>query len=133
MLQNVAKSRYTESGCKNYRNLSNFRQELESPKSWNLMGFSPRKYIPSSKTLYTVDLSNITFNYLRVDSSNYSCHFWNHKSFFTTQLLCIFLAQTSFTLDKNSPLKCNIWTFEWMGESSPNFSCHIWNHKPVFL
>ena len=38
----------------------------------------------------TVDLSNITFNYLCVDSPNYWCHFWKRKSFFTTQLLCIF-------------------------------------------
>ena len=52
-----------------------------------------QKYIPSAKILYTVDLSNITFNYLCVDSPNYLCHFWNHKSFFTTQLLCIFLVQ----------------------------------------
>ena len=41
----------------------------------------------SAKT-YTVDLSNITFNYLCVDSPNYFCHFWNHKSFSTTQLVC---------------------------------------------
>ena len=63
ILQNGAKFRYTKAGFKNYRNLSNFRQALESPKSWNLMGFCPKKYIPSAKT-YTVDLSNITFNYL---------------------------------------------------------------------
>ena len=66
-------------------------------KSWNLMGFCPKKYIPSAKTLYKVDLSNITFNYLCVDSPNYLFHFWNHKPFFTTQLLCIFLAQTLHT------------------------------------
>ena len=47
--------------------------------------------------------------------------------------LCIFLAQTSYTLDKNSPSKWNFWTFEWLGENSPNFSYHIWNHKLVFL
>ena len=35
-------------------------------------------YIPSAKTLYTEDICN------------FSCHFWNHKSFFTTQILCIF-------------------------------------------
>ena len=44
-----------------------------------------------------------------------------------------FLAQTSYTLDKNSPSKWNFWTFEWLGENSPNFSYHIWNHKLVFL
>ena len=36
---------------------------------------SSKKYIPSAKTLYTDDLSNITFNYLRENSPNYLCHF----------------------------------------------------------
>ena len=89
ILQNGANSTYTKAGFKIYRNLDNFRQAVESPKSWHLMGFSPKKYIPSPKRSYTVDLSNINFNYLCVDSPNYLCHFRNHKSFFTTQLLCI--------------------------------------------
>ena len=100
ILQNGAKFRYAKAGFKNYRNLNNFRQAVESPKSWNLMGFCPKKYIPSAKT-YTVDLSNITFNYLCVDSPNYLCHFWNHKSFFTTQLLWyLFSSNITFFLQK---------------------------------
>ena len=102
ILQNSAKPRYTKASFKNYRNLNNLRQAVESPKSWNLMGFSPKSYIPSAKTLYAVDLSNITFNYLCVDSPNYLCHFWNHKSFFATQPLCIFLAQTLHTFYKSA-------------------------------
>ena len=34
-----------------------------------------KKYIPLPKALYTEDLSNITFNYLCLDSPNYLCHF----------------------------------------------------------
>ena len=64
MLQNGAKFRYTKVGFKNYRKLNNFRQAAESLKSWNLMGLCPKKYIPSAKTLYTVDLYNITFQLL---------------------------------------------------------------------
>ena len=45
----------------------------------------------------------------------------------------LFLAQTSYTLDKNSPLEWNFRTIEWLGENSTNSSCHIWNHKSVFL
>ena len=71
-------------------------------KSKKLMGFCPKKYIPSP---YTVDLSNITFNYLCVDSPSYLCQFWNHKSFFTTQILCIFLVQTLHTFYKSCPWK----------------------------
>ena len=42
ILQNGAKFRYAKAGFKNYRNLNNFRQAVESPKSWNLMGFCPK-------------------------------------------------------------------------------------------
>ena len=55
-------------------------------------GLLSKKYIPSAKTLYSEDLSNITFNYLCENSADSLCHFWNHKSFFTTQLACIILA-----------------------------------------
>ena len=33
------------------------------------------------------------------------CHFSNHKSFFTIQIVCIFLAQTLHTIDKSSRSK----------------------------
>ena len=121
----VAKSRYTKVGFKNCRNLNNFRQAVEKLK---FDGLFFKKYIPSAKT-YTVDLSNIAFNYSCVNSPNYLCHFWNHKSFFTTQLLCIFLAQTLHTFYKNA----NFQTFHCSGYSSPNSSCHFSNKKSVFL
>ena len=44
-----------------------------------------------------------------------------------------FLAQTSYTLDKNSPSKWKFWTFEWLDENSPNSSCYFWNQESVFL
>ena len=77
-------------------------------------------------------------------STNSSCHFWNHNVRISQILhhcsvpwqitpLVFFLAQTSYTLDKNSPLEWDFQTFEWLGENSPNSSCHIWNHKSVFL
>ena len=64
-----------------------------------------KKYIPSAKILYTEDLSKITSNYCE-NSPNFVCHFWNHKPFFTTQLVSIFLAQKLHNFDKNIPLKC---------------------------
>ena len=70
-----------------------------------------KNYIPSAKTLYTEDLSNITFNYLCENSPNSLCHFWNHKSFFTTQLVYIISAQTLHTFDKNIPSKCKFSDF----------------------
>ena len=69
-----------------------------------------KKYIPSAKILYTEDLSKITSNYLE-NSPNFVCHFWNHKSFFMTQLVSIFLAQKLHNFDKNIPLKCKFSVF----------------------
>ena len=74
-----------------------------------------KQYIASAKTLYTEHLSNITFNYLCENSPNYLCHFWNHKWFFTTQLLCIFLTQTLHTFRKGSPSKCKFWDSPLLG------------------
>ena len=69
-----------------------------------------KNYILSPKTLFT-DLSNITFNYLCENSPNSLCHFWNHKTFFMTQLVNIILAQTLHTLDKNISSKCKFLDF----------------------
>ena len=91
----------TESGFKNHEE---FGQLLTS--SWTLIGHLYKKYIPSAKTLYTEDWSDITFNYLRENSPTDLCHFWNHMSFFTTQPLCIFLAQTSHIFYKSIPSQC---------------------------
>ena len=57
------------------RNLSDFRQAGGSPKSWNLMGFCPKKYIPWAKIFYTEEWSNFTFSPLCENPPNYLCHF----------------------------------------------------------
>ena len=100
-------------GFKNHmRNFDNFRQAVESPKTLKFDGLLLSiKYIPSAEKLYAEDLSNITFNYLHENSPNSLCYFWNHKSFFTTQLFCIFLTQTLYTFYKNSLSKCRFSDF----------------------
>ena len=86
ILQNGAKFiQKPTPGLKNHmRNLDNYRQAVESPKSWNFV----QNCIPSATT-YTEDLFDITFNFLHENSPNDLCHFWNHMSFFTTQPLYI--------------------------------------------
>ena len=111
ILQNGAKCmQKLTPGFKNIiRNLDNFRQAVESPKKLKFDGLLlPKKFISSAKTLYTKDVSNITFNYLYENSRNFLCHFWNRKPFFTTQLLYIFLAQSLHSFEKSSPSK---WKF----------------------
>ena len=78
ILQNGAKCiQKLTPGFKNIiRNLDNFRQAVESSKKLKFDGIlSPKKYIPSAKTLYTKDASNITFNYLYESSKNFLRHF----------------------------------------------------------
>ena len=67
LLQNGAKFIQNWQNFKNYmRNLDNFRQAVESPKSWNSVGYICIKTtFLHLKTLFT-DLSNITFNWLVV-------------------------------------------------------------------
>ena len=92
------------------RNLNNFRQAVKSSTNWNLMGFCPKNTFLQLKhyiqRIYLTLLSTTSKN-----SPNYLCHFWNHKSFFTTQLLCIFLSQTLHTFYKSSPSKCKFSDF----------------------
>ena len=89
----------------------------------------PKKYIPSAKTLYTEHLSNITFNYLCENSPNYLCHFWNDKPFFTTQLLCIMLAQTLHTFYESSPSKCQLLDFPLLGLKFTKFLMSSFKQK----
>ena len=66
-----------------------------------------------------------TFECSNRSSPNSSCHFWNHqaRAYSNSTLLfsvmkdnsSIFLAKTSYTLDKNSTSKWNFRTFEWLG------------------
>ena len=91
-----------------------------------------KKYIPSAKTFYTEDLSNITFNYLCENLPIYLCHFWNHKSFFPTQILCIFLAQTLHTFYKNSPSKCKFSDFPLLALKFTKFLMSYFKQKVSF-
>ena len=75
ILQNGAKFMQKEKltpGFRNHRrNLINFRQSSGKSKKLNLDGLLSKKYLPSAKTSYTEDLSNIIFNYLCKKSPNY--------------------------------------------------------------
>ena len=88
--------------------------------------------MPSAKTLYTEDLSNITFNYLCENAPNYLCHFCNHNSLFTTQLLCIFLAQTLHTFYKSNPSKRKFSDFPLLALKFTNFLMSFFKQKVSF-
>ena len=107
ILQNGGKFRYTKAGSKNYRNLNNFRQALESPKSWNLMGFCPKNTFLQLKHYIQwiyLTLSNISTTRVKIHQITYVI--FETISHFTIQLLCIFLAPILHTFYKSSPSKC---------------------------
>ena len=89
-----------------------------------------KNYIPSAKT-YTEDSSNITFNYLCENSPNSLCHFWNHKLFFTTQLVYIISTQKLHTFDKISHQSANFEIFHCSSWNSSHFSRYFSN-KVIF-
>ena len=92
------------------RNSDNFRHKqwkVQKVEIW-WATFVQKIHYPLAKT---EDLSNITLNYFCEHSLNSRRPFWNHKSFFTTQLLCIFLAQILHTFHKSSPTKCKFSDF----------------------
>ena len=108
-----------------------------SDKQWKVQKveiwwYFSKKYILSAKILYTEDLSNITFKYLCENSPNYLCHFLNHQSFFTTQLLCIFLAQTLHTFYKSSPSKFKFRDFPLLRLKFTNFLISFFKQKVSF-
>ena len=115
-------------------NLDNFRKAVKNPKSSNSMGLHLSKnYIRSAKILYVEDFSNITFNYLCENLPNYLCHFWNHNSFFTTQLVYIVLAQMLHTLNKNIPSKWKFSEISVLKLKFIKFLMPFFKEKWVFL
>ena len=111
---------------KSHEKFGEFQARSGKPKKLKFDGllFS-KKYIPSPKTLYTRDLSNITFNYLCENSPNSLCYFWNHKTFF----LCIFLAQTLHTFDKSSSPKCRFPDFSLLALNFTKFLMSFFKQK----
>ena len=87
------------------RILNNRKQAVESPNTWISTGyFCPKNTFLGLKhdiqRIYLILLSTTCVP----NSPNSMCHFWNHESFLTIQLLCIFIVQTLHTFYESSPL-----------------------------
>ena len=91
----------------------------------------PLKFPNWNITIYSLDKKPYqrivfqTFECPNEGSPNFLCLFWKHKvrfysnspSLFSVMKddSCIFLVQTSYSLEKNSPPKWNFRNFEWLG------------------
>ena len=79
-----------------------------------------------------------TFECSNESSPNSSCHFWNHKirvysNFAPLFSVCIFVAQTLYTLLQKESIEKKCSDFWVVGWKFTNSSCHIWNHNSMFL
>ena len=100
------KKRSIRKECVEIEDLDNFRQAVESPKSWNSMGhICPKNTFLQLKHIQRIYLTLLSTTYVKIHQIPYICHFWNHESFFTTQLVCIILVQILHSFDKNIPSK----------------------------
>ena len=122
ILQNGAKLiEKLTAGFKNYvENLSNFRQAVESPKSWNSMGYFCPKITFFQLNHYVQRIYRTLLSTTCLKTHQIPCHFINHKSFYTS-LLCFFLAQTLHTFYKSSPTKCKFSDFSLLSLKSTKF------------
>ena len=84
------------------RNLGNFRQAVEGPKNWYLMGYFCPKNILLQLKHYIPRIYPTLLSTTCEDSPNDVYHFWKHFSFFTSQPLHVFSAQTLHTFHKSS-------------------------------
>ena len=86
------------------RNLDNFRQAVESPKSWNSMGYICLKttffHLKHYLQIYLTLLSTTS---VKIHQIPYAI--FETMSFFTTQLIYIILGETLHTFDKKYPIK----------------------------
>ena len=113
------------------RNLDKLRQALKSPKSWNLMGYFCPK-INLSKNIFlqlkhSIQRIQFSATCVKVHQITYVI-----ISFFTTQLRCIFLAQTLHTFYKSSPLKCKFLDFLLLGLKFTKFLMSFFKQKVSF-
>ena len=136
MLQNDAKfiQKLTR-GFKNHMmNLYNFRQAVQSPKSWNLMGyFCPKNtFLQLKHCIQRIYLTLFSTTFVKIHQITYIIfetvnHFLRHK------LLYIFKLKHYILSTKVSHQSANFQTFQCLVHCSPNSSCHFSNKKSVFL
>ena len=112
------------------RNLENFRQAVESQKSWNVMGyFCPKNtFLQLKQNIPKIYLTLLWTTCVKIHQITYVIfeairHFSRHNSF------VFFLAQTLNTFYKISPSKCKFSDFPLLGLKFTKFLISFFKHK----
>ena len=90
-----------------------------------------KKYIPSAKTLYSEDLSNITFNYLRENSPNSYVIFETISHFSRDNSSVYFSSDITYFWQKY-PIKMQIFRFSTTRMKINQIPCDFSSHESVF-
>ena len=106
---------------------------MERPKSWNSMGYFCLKNTFLQLRCY-IQRIYLTLNSTAcVKIHQIPHHFWSPKSFFMTQFLCIFLAQTLLTFYKSSPSKCESSDFPLLALKFTKFFMSFFEQRVSFF
>ena len=107
---------------------------MESPKTWNLAGYlCPRNtFFQLKYYMPKIYLKLLSTTCVKIHQITYVIFETIHKSFLTTQFLCIFLAETLHTFYKSSPSKCKFSAFPLLGLKFTKFLMSFFKQKDSF-
>ena len=104
-------------------------------KVWNLMGyFCPKNtFLQLEHYIPKIYLTLLTTTCVKIHQITYVIFETIYKSFFTTQFLCIFSAQTLHTVYNSSPWKCKFSDFPLLGLKFTKFLMSFLQQKVSFF
>ena len=103
-------------------------------QSWNLMGcFCPKNtFLQLEHDIPKIYLTLLSTTCAKIHQITYVIFGTIYKSFFTTQLLCTFLAQTLHTFYKSCPSKCKFSDFPLLESKFTNFLMSFFKQQVSF-
>ena len=98
------------------------------------MGFCPKNtFLQLKHYIQRIYLTLLSTTCVKIHQITYVIFETIYKSFFTTQFLCIFFAQTLHTFYKSSPSKCKFLDFPLLGLKFTNFLMSFFQLKGQFF
>ena len=114
--------------------MDNFRQVVESPKILNLIGYTfAKNKLFQLKHIPRIYLTLRSTNCLKIHVILYVTFANMHKSFFTAQLFCNFLAQSLHIFYNSSPEKCKYLDFPLLTLKFTKFLVSFFKQKVNFF
>ena len=114
--------------------MDNFRQVVKSPKILNLIGYTfAKNKLFQLKHIPRIYLTLRSTNCLKIHVILYVTFANMHKSFFTAQLFCNFLAQSLHIFYNSSPEKCKYLDFPLLTLKFTKFLMSFFKQKVNFF